>query len=77
MTAIYGVGTRTPRALFLRHRRVVHRGGTNDKIESAFVMDTDGDVNGLLVANGVGYEERRVVQADPGSRNPVSTSGDG
>jgi len=41
------------------------------------VLDSDGDVDGLLVINGVGYETHAVPQKRPDSGESVYLSGDG
>ena len=55
-TAIYGVNMRTPRTMFLKHPAVTFSGGKAQKLKPSFEFDKDGDVDGLLVIDGVGYE---------------------
>ena len=72
-----GVGVPTPRSLFLRHRRGSSWGGTRSNVRSKFELDPQGDVDGLVTIDGVGFETNAVpqVRADTGER--VYLSGDG
>jgi len=79
VTAVYGVNLETPRTLFVRHRHLYKSGGMEPQVESRFQLDYDGDVDGLRVIDGIGYETQYVPQICPDdpSGDRVYASGDG
>ena len=77
MTAIYGINVATPRAIFLKHRRVVLHGGLVNAVQSPFEIDVEGEIDGLLVRGGVAYEVPSAPQRRPDNDEPVFLSGDG
>ena len=77
VTAIYGVNIETPRCIFLRHRPDHYDGGRIGKVQGRMMLDTDGDVDGLRVIDGIGYETHTGIQYRPDSGEQVHLSGDG
>ena len=76
-TAIYGVNMKTCRCMFLKRRPVHHTGGTVSQLQAKFELDPLGDVDGLNVINGVGWETELVHQIQPDTGDLVRLSGDG
>jgi len=77
VTAIYGVNVITPRCIFVKHRKNKFDGGVTKKVQSRFELDDEGDVNGLRVIDGIGYETTFVAQRRPDNGEVVYLSGDG
>ena len=63
--------------MFLKRRPVHHTGGTVSQLQAKFELDPLGDVDGLNVINGVGWETELVHQLQPDTGDLVRLSGDG
>ena len=77
ITAIYGINRRTCRCMFLKRRPVHHTGGTVKQLQAKFELDPLGDVDGLNVVNGIGWETDLVYQMQQDTGKQVRLSGDG
>ena len=77
VTAIYGINIPTPRTIFLRHEDLYCSGGPTTKLKSAYKIDNAGEVRGLKVVDGIGYETVEVAQRRPDTGEIVKLSGDG
>ena len=84
VTCCYGVNIDTPRSIFVKHRKVfVSDSGEGLKeMQSPFVLDTIGNVDGLKTIDGVAFETAQSVQFRPdddnsGKLEKVWVSGDG
>ena len=63
--------------MFLKHRGNQTTGGLQQKLQSAFELDVEGDIDGLINYNGLGFETSRVTQTRPDTGESVCISGDG
>ena len=63
--------------MFLKRRPVHHTGGTVNQLQAKFELDPLGDVDGLNVVNGVGWETELVHQMQQDTGKQVRLSGDG
>jgi len=77
VTAIYGINQVTPRCVFVRHRDMHGTGGETPDLKPPIVLDPEGDVDGMLVIGGVGYETQALPQLRPDDGKEVLLSGDG
>ena len=79
VTCCYGVNIDTPRSIFVKHRKVFVSGSGEGQTEmqSPFVIDTTGNVDGLKTVDGIAFETAQSVQFRPDDDKKVWVSGDG
>ena len=78
VTAMYGINLPTPRTVFLKHQEVKVVGGEQIKeLVVGLQLDQEGDVEGLVCVDGIGYETEDVAQIRPDSGEQKFVSGDG
>ena len=77
VTCMYGVNMPTLRTIFLKHRDAHVTGGAIDAVSSMLQLDKSGDVDGLVVHDGQGFETSGVPQVQPDTGKQVFLSGDG
>ena len=63
--------------MFLKRRPVYHTGGAVDQLQPIFELDHLGDVDGLKVIDGIGWETDVVPQVQQDTGKMVFLSGDG
>ena len=74
VTAIYGINLNTERCTFVKHKNP-HYASLGVYEEPACEIDIEGDVHGLKVVKGVGYETEDLEQLLPYKGNDSSREG--
>ena len=62
VTLIYGINLPTLRTIFLKHRDAHVTGGVTNAIQSQMKLDSSGEIDGLVVYDGQGFETSSVPQ---------------